>query len=93
MALALDLACYGIAVRIVDNRVIAGTGLAHAEEPKLRQVQAIVDKRGPRGLFLSDPIWLAPFTINGRKVKDFRSGRVFLAGDTAHIHSPQAGRE
>jgi hypothetical protein len=40
----------------------------------------------------SDPIWLANFHINERKVEHYRHGRVFLAGDAAHIHSPAGGQ-
>jgi len=32
------------------------------------------------------------FTIGIRQVKDYRRGRVFLAGDAAHCHSPAGGR-
>jgi FAD binding domain len=39
-----------------------------------------------------DPIWLAGFRINGRKVANYRSGRVFLLGDAAHVHSPAGGQ-
>jgi len=39
-----------------------------------------------------DPIWLAGFRINGRKVSSYRWGRVFLAGDAAHVHSPAGGQ-
>ena len=39
-----------------------------------------------------DPIWLAGFRINGRKVAQYRWGRVFLCGDAAHIHSPAGGQ-
>ena len=41
---------------------------------------------------LADPIWISAFHINERKVKDYRRGRVFLAGDAAHIHSPAGGQ-
>jgi 2-polyprenyl-6-methoxyphenol hydroxylase-like FAD-dependent oxidoreductase len=61
-------------------------------EPTLEQVQAIIDRRGPGGLTAFDPIWLAGFRINGRKVADYRSGRVFLLGDAAHVHSPAGGQ-
>ena len=39
-----------------------------------------------------DPVWLTNFRINERKVADYRQGRVFLAGDAAHIHSPAGGQ-
>jgi 2-polyprenyl-6-methoxyphenol hydroxylase-like FAD-dependent oxidoreductase len=76
-------------------RVIADIGRsqgAHPADPTLDQVQAVVDRRGPGGLRLSDPIWLAGFRINERKVKDYRSGRVFVTGDAAHVHSPAGGQ-
>jgi 2-polyprenyl-6-methoxyphenol hydroxylase-like FAD-dependent oxidoreductase len=60
--------------------------------PALEQVQAIMDRRGPGGLTAFDPIWLAGFRINGRKVADYRSARVFLLGDAAHVHSPAGGQ-
>lgn len=77
-------------------RVIADVGLA-AEKPlpsnlTLPEVQAKVDQRGPGGLTLSNPVWLSYFRINERKVSDYRQGRVMLAGDAAHIHSPAGGQ-
>ena len=44
------------------------------------------------GLILTDAVWLANFRINERKVSDYRRGRVMLAGDAAHIHSPAGGQ-
>jgi 2-polyprenyl-6-methoxyphenol hydroxylase-like FAD-dependent oxidoreductase len=35
-----------------------------------------------------DPVWLTDFSIHSRRADRFRSGRVLLAGDAAHIHSP-----
>jgi 2-polyprenyl-6-methoxyphenol hydroxylase-like FAD-dependent oxidoreductase len=61
-------------------------------EPSLEQVQAVIDQRGPGGMTAFDPIWLAGFRINGRKVSDYRFGRVFLLGDAAHVHSPAGGQ-
>ncbi len=76
-------------------RMIADIGQSkgeHPANPTLDEVQAIVDRRGPGGLRLSDPIWLSGFRINERKVKEYRSGRVFVAGDAAHVHSPAGGQ-
>jgi 2-polyprenyl-6-methoxyphenol hydroxylase-like FAD-dependent oxidoreductase len=77
-------------------RVIADVGDAHSKaprpDPSLEEVQAIIDQRGPGGILASTPIWLASFRINERKVADYRAGRVFLAGDAAHIHSPAGGQ-
>jgi hypothetical protein len=49
-------------------------------------------RRATPGVVLSNPFWLSAFRINERKVKDYRKGRVFLAGDAAHIHSPAGGQ-
>jgi len=75
-------------------RLIASTGAStdHAVEPTLAEVQAIIDSRGPGGLTATDPVWIARFKINERKVDDYRSGRVFVAGDAAHVHSPAGGQ-
>ena len=77
-------------------RVIADLGTAAntgpPPDPTLAQVQAKVDERGPGGLTIVDPVWLAGFRINERKVSDYRRGRVMLAGDAAHIHSPAGGQ-
>jgi 2-polyprenyl-6-methoxyphenol hydroxylase-like FAD-dependent oxidoreductase len=65
---------------------------AIAPEPSLAEVQALVDRFGPPGTVLSEPHWLATFRIHRRKVANYRSGRVFVAGDAAHIHSPAGGQ-
>jgi 2-polyprenyl-6-methoxyphenol hydroxylase-like FAD-dependent oxidoreductase len=61
-------------------------------DPTLREVQAIVDRRVGGAVSLSRPIWLAAFGINERKVDTYRRGRIFVAGDAAHIHSPAGGQ-
>ena len=76
-------------------RMIADVGPATTEAPAtptLEQVQAVLDQRGPGGVVVSDPIWLSGFRINERKVADYRKGRVFVAGDAAHVHSPAGGQ-
>jgi 2-polyprenyl-6-methoxyphenol hydroxylase-like FAD-dependent oxidoreductase len=76
-------------------RVIADLGPSTGGSPvtpTLDEVQAIIDRRGPGGMKAVDPIWLSGFRINERKVKNYRSGRVFVAGDAAHVHSPAGGQ-
>jgi len=68
------------------------SGEAHPPTPTLEQIQALADRRGPPGLTVFDPIWLAGFRINGRKVTSYRWGRAFLCGDAAHVHSPAGGQ-
>ncbi|MGV9452937.1 FAD-dependent monooxygenase [Streptomyces sp. NPDC003635] len=39
-----------------------------------------------------DPRWLARFKIHQRLADQYRTGRVLLAGDAAHLHSPLGGQ-
>lgn len=67
---------------------------AHEEgEPSLETFQRIIDERtGRSDLKLYDPTWLSLYRANVRMVDRFRVGRVFLAGDAAHVHSPAGGQ-
>ncbi|GAA0937442.1 FAD-dependent monooxygenase [Pseudonocardia zijingensis] len=38
-----------------------------------------------------DPRWISRFHSDERQVERYRVGRVFLAGDAAHVHSPAGG--
>lgn len=58
-----------------------------ADPLTLTQVQALVAEHAPE-LGLRDPAWLTTFRLHSRRAGVMRSGRVFLAGDAAHIHSP-----
>ncbi|WP_298956823.1 FAD-dependent monooxygenase [uncultured Methylobacterium sp.] len=75
-------------------RVIAVVGRSDPArpDPTLAEVQAVVDARAGGGIRVEDPVWLTHFRINERKVSEYRHGRVFLAGDAAHIHSPAGGQ-
>jgi 2-polyprenyl-6-methoxyphenol hydroxylase-like FAD-dependent oxidoreductase len=76
-------------------RILADLPASPSERPPtptLEQAQAIITRRGPPGLVAFDPIWLAGFRINGRKVANYRHGRAFLLGDAAHVHSPAGGQ-
>jgi hypothetical protein len=41
---------------------------------------------------MSDPRWTSRFHSDERQVPRYRVGRVFLAGDAAHVHSPAGGQ-
>jgi 2-polyprenyl-6-methoxyphenol hydroxylase-like FAD-dependent oxidoreductase len=40
---------------------------------------------------MHDPRWMSRFHSEERQVERYRMGRVFLAGDAAHVHSPAGG--
>src|SRR4051812_6227451 len=83
---------------IVGDRWRVVADLGHAKDndrqpdPTLAEINALLAHRGSPDFVMSDPVWLAAFRINERKVKEYRKGRVFLAGDAAHIHSPAGGQ-
>ena len=76
--------------RVVAN--LPSSGIEHPPAPSLEQVQVVINRRGPPRLTAFDPVWLSCFRINSRKVSSYRWGRVFLAGDAAHVHSPAGGQ-
>lgn len=77
-------------VRVLGER---RAGNASEEDPTLAEVQAFVDEVFPKGDFeLSDPLWLSHFRFHCRGVSAYRRGRLFVAGDAAHIHSPAGGQ-
>jgi hypothetical protein len=53
------------------------------------RLQQVVDEyTGSAGLTLRDPVWVTRFQVQSRYARRFRDGRILLAGDAAHIHSP-----
>jgi len=54
----------------------------------LEELQAIVAPPTDGSVTVRDPAWLTHFRLHHRQIAHYRSGRVFLAGDAAHIHSP-----
>ncbi|TRW45776.1 monooxygenase [Georgenia yuyongxinii] len=53
----------------------------------LEEVQALTDAY-TSGVRLRDPAWMTNFRLHHRVAARYQAGRVFLAGDAAHIHSP-----
>jgi 2-polyprenyl-6-methoxyphenol hydroxylase-like FAD-dependent oxidoreductase len=56
--------------------------------PSLEELQALADRFTGGRLRLRDPVWLTYFRLAHRHATSYRAGRVFLAGDAAHVHSP-----
>jgi 2-polyprenyl-6-methoxyphenol hydroxylase-like FAD-dependent oxidoreductase len=66
---------------------------APATDVTLELIQRMLAERtGDQVTRVSNPLWMSEFRISCRMVDRFNVGRVFLAGDAAHIHSPTGGQ-
>jgi 2-polyprenyl-6-methoxyphenol hydroxylase-like FAD-dependent oxidoreductase len=75
------------------HRIVAPSADA-PEEPSMTFVQDILDTRGfgPGRTVVNDVIWGSRFRIHHRVADTYRAGRLLLAGDAAHVHSPAGGQ-
>lgn len=62
------------------------------QAPTLAEIQELVDQRAPQRVGVSNPTWLANFRCQLRSTHVYRQGRVMLAGDAVHVHSPAGGQ-
>ncbi|KAL2017112.1 hypothetical protein VTK56DRAFT_2584 [Thermocarpiscus australiensis] len=63
------------------------------DQPTLAEFQTYFSSMtAPGSGTLHDPIWLTRYRLHRRGVNRYRDGRLFLAGDAAHIHSPAGGQ-
>lgn len=53
---------------------------------------SILQKRIDPSIKIDEPQDISPFIIHHRQVSDYQKGRVFLAGDAAHLHSLAGGQ-
>ena len=67
-------------------------GNRDTQPPTLAEIQRLTSQRAPRPVTVSDPTWLACFRSHRRSASAYRRGRVLLAGDAVHIHSPAGGQ-
>ncbi|MCX5414383.1 FAD-dependent monooxygenase [Streptomyces sp. NBC_00059] len=56
--------------------------------PGIAHIQAVLDRLSPRPTTASRLRWSSVFRISHRIVDRYGRGRVFVAGDAAHIHPP-----
>jgi 2-polyprenyl-6-methoxyphenol hydroxylase-like FAD-dependent oxidoreductase len=60
-------------------------------KPSLAEIQTEVARYNVGDLQVADPIWLSSAPFYNRSAPAFSQGRVFLAGDAAHMFSPIGG--
>jgi 2-polyprenyl-6-methoxyphenol hydroxylase-like FAD-dependent oxidoreductase len=63
-------------------------GLEGGRAPELHHIQAVLDRLGPEPTTAGTMRWSSVFRISHRLVDRYSEGRVFVAGDAAHIHPP-----
>jgi 2-polyprenyl-6-methoxyphenol hydroxylase-like FAD-dependent oxidoreductase len=74
------------------HRIVAPVSDA-PEEPSAEFVQQLLDSRvGVGRMVVTDVIWGSRFRIHHRVADTYRAGRLLLAGDAAHVHSPAGGQ-
>jgi 2-polyprenyl-6-methoxyphenol hydroxylase-like FAD-dependent oxidoreductase len=74
------------------RRIVATTKSADGEAPSLESVNLVLSTRAPMGLHATAMHWSSYFRIHRRHARHLRKGRMFLAGDSAHLHSPIGGQ-
>lgn len=63
------------------------------EEPvTLEELRSGLERILGSDLGISEPFWLSRYGNGTRQAKRYREGRIFLAGDAAHIHFPAGGQ-
>ncbi|KAF8857520.1 hypothetical protein BDZ45DRAFT_674700 [Acephala macrosclerotiorum] len=75
--------------RLICSRTEA---LGADAEPTLEDFQEMLNKLLPEPVQIFDPVWISRFKLHHRIADSYRSGRMLLAGDAAHIHSPAGGQ-
>ena len=75
------------------HRVVAAVDEA-PEHPSVAFVQSLLDQRGPgrERAPVEEVLWGSRFRVQHRVAARYRAGRVLLAGDAAHVHSPAGGQ-
>ncbi|MDH6132534.1 2-polyprenyl-6-methoxyphenol hydroxylase-like FAD-dependent oxidoreductase [Kitasatospora sp. MAA4] len=73
-------------------RLIAQVTTGSTDEASQEWLQRVADERASGRIRIHDSLWLTCFEIHHAQVPQYRYGRVFLAGDAAHVHSPAGGQ-
>ncbi|RBY75103.1 FAD-binding monooxygenase [Geodermatophilus sp. TF02-6] len=78
--------------RSIGSGVVSAGFWKEYQPPTLADIQAAIDDLGPPGTTASNLRWSSIFRIKHGIVDAYRRGRVFVAGDAAHLHPPAGGQ-
>jgi 2-polyprenyl-6-methoxyphenol hydroxylase-like FAD-dependent oxidoreductase len=62
------------------------------EKPDAAALQRLLEECGHHGTTVGTVHWAGSFRVLRRLAGSFRAGRLLLAGDAAHVHSPAGGQ-
>ncbi len=78
----------GVRVRVL----LSEADVTRTAEPTLEDLRAALVEVYGTDFGVHRPTWLSRFTDTTRQAASYRAGRVLLAGDAAHVHSPAGGQ-
>ncbi|RDI42649.1 FAD-dependent oxidoreductase [Nocardia mexicana] len=74
-----------------DRYRVVATVAEAPQHPTRDDIQSILDARRP-GARIREVLWSSRFRVHHRVADRYRAGRIFVAGDAAHVHSPAGGQ-
>jgi 3-(3-hydroxy-phenyl)propionate hydroxylase len=77
----------GVRMRVLSSEREVGHG-----EPSMDELRAALVSVYGTDFGVHNVTWLSRFSDMARQAASYRSGRVLLAGDAAHVHSPTGGQ-